>query len=721
MRKKQLLTATLVTALTLSPIPAFAGTGFIDSIPVLSKTTTLTDAADTLLDQSNITIKQGQVYDLSQDKNAAVIKALTEGTIIIQYTSTGTEDFQSLFSVSNSTAGNENRHFHIYITPSGTLGMELRNTDQVLKYSLSRPASLRRLYKQENASNTIAFKADKLNKEYKIFANGQLIDTLKVNDFKFLSDITGTDKISLGGTIRGGAVKYPFGGTIENIKILNTALSDDELENETAVTTYGQTIFNSHDSTNSNYFRIPALITLKNGTLASAADARYGGTHDSKSNIDIAFSKSTDGGKTWSDPVLPMTFDDYAYQRIDWPRDVAGRDKQISGSASFIDPVLLEDQDTGRIYLFADAMPAGVGSPNAIAGSGYKEIDGKKYLKLRWYTDPANTYNYTVRENGIVYNDTTNQPTEYTVNANHEILKDGAIQKVKQYQVRFDGNNLIEEKTNKDVNMNVFYKDSVFKILPTAYFSMTYSDDEGKTWSPLKLMNKDLKSETERLFITGPGKGIQVQNGPHKGRLVAPIYTITDAGFGVIYSDDHGSTWHHAKGPYEASAATAEAQVVEMPDGSLKAFERTGSGKIAMITSLDSGVTWTNRVLINELPATSYGTQVSAINYSGMIDGKPAIILSAPNSVSGRKDGRIRIGLITETGQEGVDKYRIDWTYDYAVDGPQIGYSYSCLTELPNHNIGVLYEKYDSWSRNELHLKDILVYEEYSISDLTNK
>lgn len=41
-------------------------------------------------------------------------------------------------------------------------------------------------------------------------------------------------------------------------------------------------------------------------------------------------------------------------------------------------------------------------------------------------------YNYTVRENGVIYNDTTNQPTEYSLNSNFEILKDNVLQTVKQ-------------------------------------------------------------------------------------------------------------------------------------------------------------------------------------------------------------------------------------------------------------------------------------------------
>ena len=61
--------------------------------------------------------------------------------------------------------------------------------------------------------------------------------------------------------------------------------------------------------------------------------------------------------------------------------------------------------------------------------------------------------------------------------------------------------------------------------------------------------------------------------------------------------------------------------------------------------------------------------------------------------------------MISETGNSGKDKYSVDWKYCYSVDTPQMGYSYSCLTELPDGEIGLLYEKYDSWSRNELHLE----------------
>ena len=123
-------------------------------------------------------------------------------------------------------------------------------------------------------------------------------------------------------------------------------------------TTYADNIFYAGDATKSNYFRIPSLLTLDSGTVIAAADARYGGTHDSKSKINTAFAKSTDGGNTWGEPTLPMKFDDYVAKNIDWPRDSVGKNVQIQGSASYIDPVLLEDHESYFSYK-SPTLPSG--------------------------------------------------------------------------------------------------------------------------------------------------------------------------------------------------------------------------------------------------------------------------------------------------------------------------------------------------------------------------
>ena len=65
---------------------------------------------------------------------------------------------------------------------------------------------------------------------------------------------------------------------------------------------YRKVIFPQGDG-GSKYFRIPALITAKNGDLLAVIDARRNTTRDLQHtrNIDIAFKRSSDNGNTWSD------------------------------------------------------------------------------------------------------------------------------------------------------------------------------------------------------------------------------------------------------------------------------------------------------------------------------------------------------------------------------------------------------------------------------------
>lgn len=671
-----------------------------------------------ILEKENIDIEEGNTYDLTNETGGDMIQALEEGTIIVSFTSTGTQAYQSLISAGNSTKGNRNRYFHLYITDTGALGMELRNTDEVFKYTLSRPAALRGSYKGEIAENTVAFKADKEKKEYKIFANGELLATLKQEDFKFIKDISGVNNVQLGGTIRDGAVGYPFEGTIKNVKVYSNPLSDEELLESTGKTTYGKNIFYAGDETSSNYFRIPTLLTLSSGTVVATADARYGGTHDAKSNIDIAFAKSKDSGETWNTPTLPLVFDDYAAQAIDWPRDSVGKNVQINGSASFIDSVTVEDSTTGRLFLFADAMPAGIGFSNTAAGSGFKTVDGEKYVKLHWHKDPANTYNYTIREDGIIYDDRTGMPTEYSVDGDYDLLKNGEYLTQKQYDVHFEGTKLIEEKNDVDVNMNIFYKDSYFKVLPTNFIVMKYSDNEGETWSDMQILGR-FKEDNQRVPLYGPGVGTQIKNGEHAGRIILTMYNSISAEFGFLYSDDHGANWNYVTTDLGGSGTFAEAQIVGLPDGTLQTYMRTRVGKIGVITSIDGGTTWTEQEFVSGMTAASYGTQLSVISTSQLVDGKPAILLSEPAATNGRRGGKIWVGLVNDTGAEGYDKYDIEWKYCYSIDNDKYGFAYSCMSELPDGNIGIYYEKYDSWSRDELHLKNIMKLEKYSLDELT--
>lgn len=673
--------------------------------------------------KENQQISVGAPVELSNENYAEKLMQLEEGTILVHYTSTSDQGIQSLFSVSNAKKGNDNRHFHVYVRPEGTLGFEIRN-DSGFHHGFFAANAVKADYKGKPAENTIAFRAEKEKGTYELFANGKkvlTIDAATLGGYHFISEITGLDTVSLGATKRGEINKYIFGGTIHKIEVYETPWTEEELIKETKKTAYPelQQIFHKNDGTGANYYRIPALLTLKSGALISAVDARFGGTHDSPNNIDIAVSRSEDGGKNWSKPELPFHYEDYADNTLEIP---VGTQTRVNQSASFIDPVLLQDEETERVFLISDAMAAGYGSPQAVTGSGYKEIQGKKYLKLQ--KEGEQDYNYTVREDGVIYNDTTNQATEYSLNSNFEILKNDVLQTVKQKSSRFDPTNgsgmLVTDETDKDVPMNIMYADAVFKALPTTWLYMKYSDDDGKTWSAPILLNGMVKPENSRVLVTGPGRGMQIKNGEHKGRLIIPVYDTAQSG--IIYSDDHGETWQYAKGPSTGKAAMSESQIVEMPDGTLRVYARSTGSKIAEAVSLDGGETWTEAVHVSGMTQPGWGSQLSVIRYGGLIEGKPALILSTPAGVgSYRRDGRVKIGLITDTGKEGSEKYTVDWKYDYSVDSRNAGFAYSCLTELPNHQIGLIYEKYDSYNPAELHSQDIMKYEELSLSNLMGK
>lgn len=626
-------------------------------------------------------------------------------TVVMKFRADEPNSLQALFGLSNSKAGFKNNYFSIFMRDSGEVGVEIRDTQKGINYLFSRPASLWGKHKGQAVENTLVFVSDSKDKTYTMYVNGIEVFSETVDTFLPISNINGIDKATLGAVNREGKEHYLAKGSIDEISLFNKAISDQEVSTIPLSNPF-QLIFQSGDSTQANYFRIPTLYTLSSGRVLSSIDARYGGTHDSKSKINIATSYSDDNGKTWSEPTFAMKFNDYEEQLVYWPRDNKLKNSQISGSASFIDSSIVEDKKSGKTILLADVMPAGIGNNNANkADSGFKEINGHYYLKLK--KDGDNDFRYTVRENGVVYDETTNNPTNYTVNDKYEVLEGGKSLTVEQYSVDFDSGSLRETHNGKQVPMNVFYKDSLFKVTPTNYIAMTTSQNRGESWEQFKLLPPFLGEKHNGTYLC-PGQGLALKS---SNRLIFATYTSGELTY--LISDDSGQTWKKSSAPIPFKNATAEAQMVEMRDGVIRTFFRTTTGKIAYMTSRDSGETWSEVSYIDGIQQTSYGTQVSAIKYSQLIDGKEAVILSTPNSRNGRKGGQLVVGLVNEEDDS------IDWKYHYDIDLPSYGYAYSAITELPNHHIGVLFEKYDSWSRNELHLSNVVQYIDLEINDLT--
>ncbi len=662
--------------------------------------------------------------DLSGESYAEQLYHMTQGTFIVQYTETVSGSF---LGISDKSLGKN--HFHFYTGGSYSprqLGIELRaaqNTANSFDYGSNNyriiHGSVRDTANNQPKMNTVAFRADATAQTYTLFANGEKILTCEKGDaYKFLNDIEGLDSVTLGGVYRSNALSYnSFRGTIHYLEVYGAPLSDQQLLTMTGETRdNGQYVFKSGDGAHSNYFRIPALTTLGDGqTLIAAIDARHGGTEDSANNIDMAVARSTDGGRTWGEVSMPLHFDDVA----DNPQIITeGSNQKVSNSASFIDPMLttaVMADGSERVFILVDAYPTGIGTTLTQVGSGFKEIDGQKYLALKKTGETA--YNYTVRAGGVIYEDATGTATEYSVDEYYNIKQNGSYLTVKQRSYDWNGSAFVETVTDIDVKMNVMYSDAAFTALPTSHLYLIHSDDKGATWSAPVNLNGMVKADTMQFFGVGPGRGLQIKTGTYKNRIVLPVYEVYGANAKqcrVIYSDDFGETWHRGEAvPRAGITSMTESQVVEMPDGTLRIFARTESQRVAMAASTDGGETWTNGALVSNLVNTNgSGCQISVINYDGLIDGKQALILSSPAGGS-RSDGRIWIGLIEEHPEaEGADRYTVNWTYQYHVNGAGEYFAYSCLTQTPT-GVGILYENF-----NTKQPIDVIRYVDLTLSQL---
>lgn len=451
-------------------------------------------------------------------------------------------------------------------------------------------------------------------------------------------------------------------------------------------------IFNEN-STGAKFHRIPAMYTLSDGTVLATIDARFGSSADSPNNIDIALRSFKDG--VWSDASFPYYFGDYSNK--------SGR---VSRSASFIDTNIVEDLD-GKIHLTVDVFPGGYGYPNAKAGSGYKTVNGEKYLALTKQKNSSNIndYNYYVKDGKILDND--GNLTNYTIDEYFNLYENNIPLTIKQKNI--DGS-----FSGEEVPMNVFFEDSILKVFPTSFVWTISSNDGGKTWTPPKCLNY-LKNENERFMGTGPGRGLTISKGKYKGRILIPIYDSEDGErSSVIYSDDGGKTFFRGKrvtmAKQDSPGKASESQLIELPDGTVRVYARGKTGYIGYADSFDGGV---NFEPMQEDKSLSYGhngsgCMISVINYSQKIDGKDALILSSPNGPN-RNNGIIRIGLINEyTDENGNTRYNVDWKYKKQVNNGE--FQYSCLTELPNGDIAIMYETAPEASTS--------IYKTYTLEEL---
>jgi sialidase-1 len=213
---------------------------------------------------------------------------------------------------------------------------------------------------------------------------------------------------------------------------------------------------------------------------------------------------------------------------------------------------------------------------------------------------------------------------------------------------------------------------------------VTLSTDDGVTWAKPREITKDVMKPDWAWYATGPGVGIQLKNGPHKGRLVVPCdHVVRGGGAGagnshVIYSEDHGQTWK--LGGEAPKKEFNESQVVELSDGRVMLNMRNHSPALpkgspkhrGVCVSDDGGVTFTD--------LRRDETLIEPICQASIQRAGGRVLFANPASQEKR---------VAMTVRASTDDAKT-WPVSLLVhEGPS---AYSCLVALPDGSIGLLYE-----------------------------
>lgn len=215
----------------------------------------------------------------------------------------------------------------------------------------------------------------------------------------------------------------------------------------------------------------------------------------------------------------------------------------------------------------------------------------------------------------------------------------------------------------------------------TAQLMMTYSDDDGQSWSQPVNVTDQVKDPSWYFLLQGPGMGISMQD----GTLVFPIQFIDSTRIpnaGIMYSKDHGKSWHLHN---YARTNTTEAQVAEVEPGVLMLNMRDNrGGSRAVATTRDLGKTWaehpSSRKALQESVCMASLIKVDAKDNAL---GKKILLFSNPNTTKGRNHITIKASL--DGG--------LTWPEEYQVlldEGESWGYS--CLTLVDPQTVGIFYE-----------------------------
>ena len=215
----------------------------------------------------------------------------------------------------------------------------------------------------------------------------------------------------------------------------------------------------------------------------------------------------------------------------------------------------------------------------------------------------------------------------------------------------------------------------------TAQLVLVKSTDDGKTWSEPINITEQVKHPEWYFLLQGPGRGISMDDGT---LVFASQYIGSDRipNAGIIYSKDHGKTWHISS---LARTNTTESQVAEIEPGVLMLNMRDNrGGSRAVSTTTDMGKTWKEHVSSRtSLQEPVCMASLISVKAKDNVLGKDILLFSNPNDTKNRHSITIKASLDGGVTWLPENQLLLDAGW---------GWGYSCLTMIDKETVGILYE-----------------------------
>lgn len=212
-----------------------------------------------------------------------------------------------------------------------------------------------------------------------------------------------------------------------------------------------------------------------------------------------------------------------------------------------------------------------------------------------------------------------------------------------------------------------------FDPIDTPQLMMAFSDGGGFFLTEPVNVTEQVKKREWKFSFQGPGRGITMKDGTLVFAYQHQEGEDRMPWSGIIYSKDHGETWHVSDSPV---ANTTEAQVAEVEPGvlmlNMRNNEKTGR---RVFTTSDLGKTWKAH--------PSDMTLREPVCMASLISGpeKGQLLFSNPDSDKSRDHMTVKMSL--DGG--------ITWPYSLLLDEFS-SWGYSCLSLIDKDTVGILYE-----------------------------